>query len=76
MKNQLIVMDRTGDSRMDFTPDDTVAVAAAMEKFRELVGGKKYLATVPGENGEPGRIIREFDPTAREIILHAPLIGG
>lgn len=73
---ELIIMDRTGDTRVTFTPDDKAAVTTAMERFTELVGGRKYLATVPGENGGPGRIIREFDPTAEKIVLHAPFIGG
>jgi hypothetical protein len=73
---ELIVMDRTGDTRMTFTPDDCAAVAEATERFNDLVGVKKYLAVVPGAGGEAGRILRAFDPTAEKIILNPPFIGG
>lgn len=72
---ELIVMDRTGDSRTAFTPDDAASVATAMEKFAEMTG-KGYFATVPGDGGEPGRLIRAFDPAAEKIIMSPQLIGG
>lgn len=70
---ELIVMDRTGDSRTAFTADDSASVDAAMTRFAEMVG-KGYTAV--GEVNGQKAVIRAFDPDAEKIILYPQYIGG
>src|SRR5258705_8600669 len=59
-----IVMDRTGDSRHPFNPDDAHELAEAEQRFYELtkVGFTAAVRTGPGQVSQ----IRSFDPTAEE----------
>jgi hypothetical protein len=70
-----IVMDHHGDSRHLFEPADVRSLANAEARFKKLVG-KGYLAVAPGERGEPGRLLRNFDESANETIFVPPLKGG
>jgi hypothetical protein len=70
-----IVMDHRGDSRHLFEAADSRALADAEARFNELTG-KGYRAVVPGENGQPGRLVPGFDPSAKEIVFIPPLEGG
>ena len=70
-----IVMDRHGDSRHLFEPADVRSLANAEARFKKLVG-KGYLAVAPGERGEPGRLLRNFDECVDETIFVPPLKGG
>ena len=70
-----IVMDRHGDSRHLFEPADVQSVANAEARFKKLVR-KGYLAVAPGERGEPGRLLRNFDECVDETIFVPPLKGG
>ena len=73
---ELIVMDRTGDTRTSFVVDDKKAVKAAMTRFKELMG-KGYIAAQAGVNWERGQLIRKFNPRAEtDIIMYPPFIGG
>lgn len=72
---QIIVMDRTGDTRHDFNVSDPVEVTKAMERFNELMAQGKF-ASVPSGDGHSGRAIKEFDPTAEKIIFRPQYIGG
>jgi len=69
---QLIVMDRSGDTRINLT--DEIKVAEAMDRFQELVGGKKYVAVAENADGSK-EVTRTFDAN-RTITLHAPFVGG
>jgi len=69
-----IVMDRTGDTRHSFDAGDRAAVEQAEKRFMELTGAG-FIAAVrigPGQQ----RVIRNFDPTADETLLHPRLVGG
>lgn len=64
-------MDQTGDTRVEFKPDDAAEVEKAMQRFNELVA----LGYTAAKVTEPGKsaVIRPFDPTATEIdLLPAP----
>lgn len=69
------VLDRTGDTMTEVDTKNEAAVKAAMARFKELVKGG-HLAYAPGDNGSPGKQVKEFDPTITETIFRPQLIGG
>jgi hypothetical protein len=73
-----IVMDHTGDTRHEFSPTDTAAVALAEERFRELtgLGFTPYVKVPPNEQGHTSRLVRTFDPTAEETLFRPRVVGG
>ena len=69
------IMDHSGDSRMVFNVDNETEAKAAEEQFKELTEDG-YRPVVPGENGRPGTIVKELDPTAKETLFIPRLQGG
>jgi hypothetical protein len=69
-----IVMDTSGDTRHQFDPEDTSAVADAERRFRELTGVGFTAAKRTGIG--TSELIREFDPTAQETVFIPRLRGG
>ena len=69
-----IVMDHTGDSRHQFDPKDSNAVAKAEERFRVLTGAG-FIAAERTSAGE-SRLVKSFDPTAEEVLFFPRLVGG
>jgi hypothetical protein len=69
-----IVMDRTGDSRHHFDPNDAHEVAKAVRRFYDLTSGGFTAAARTG----PGQVsqIRSFDPDAEETVFFPRLVGG
>jgi hypothetical protein len=69
-----IVMDRTGDSRHLFDPNDVQELAKAEQRFYELtkVG---FTAAVRTGSGQVSQI-RSFDPNAEETVFFPRLVGG
>jgi hypothetical protein len=69
-----IVMDRTGDSRHRFDPNDAQELAKAEQRFYELtkVGFTAAVRTGPGQVFR----IRSFDPNAEETVFFPRLVGG
>jgi len=69
-----IVMDRTGDSRHPFDPNDAKDVAKAEQRFDKLtkVGFTAAVRTGPGQVSQ----IRSFDPSAEETLFFPRLVGG
>lgn len=73
---ELAVMDRTGDTKVVWDPDNEVEVANAKRTFDDL-RKKGFLAyTVNERDASKGTHITEFDPEAGKIILSPPIIGG
>jgi hypothetical protein len=72
---ELCVLDRTGDTRTIFDPDNPDEVEAARETFHKLKK-KGYIAYSVKKDGEKGEVLTEFDPRAGKIILAPPLRGG
>jgi hypothetical protein len=68
-------MDRTGDTRVMWDPNNGDEVTSARNQFNEL-RGKGYLAYKVTETAGKGDLIREFDPDAGKIILAPPMRGG
>jgi hypothetical protein len=69
-----IVMDRTGDTRHQYDPNDELALSKAEERFKELTG-QGFTAAVRTASGEAA-LQRTFDPTAEETLFFPRLIGG
>lgn len=69
-----IVMDATGDSRHEFDPADTAAVAEAERRFKELTGAGFTAAVRRGEGRS--ELIRSFDPAAEATVFFPRLQGG
>jgi hypothetical protein len=69
-----IVMDRSGDSRYRFDPNDTQELADAERRFRELTGAG-FTAAVRTGPGQVSRV-RSFDPSAEETVFFPRLVGG
>ena len=69
-----IVMDRSGDSRHVFNPDDAQDLVKAEQRFYELtkVGFTAAVRTGPGQVLQ----IRSFDPNAEETVFFPALVGG
>lgn len=70
-----IIMDRHGDTRHEFDPADATDISHAEERFRALTG-KGFRAVALGKAGEPGKLLRTFDPTAAETLFIPQLQGG
>jgi len=68
------VMDRTGDSRHLFNPEDARELARAEQRFYELTnhGFTAAVRTGPGEVS----LIRSFDPKAEETLFFPRFVGG
>jgi hypothetical protein len=69
-----IVMDRTGDSRHRFDPNNAKELASAQQRFHELTAAGFTAAVRTG----PGQIsrIRSFDPGVEETVFFPRLVGG
>jgi hypothetical protein len=76
MKNEIIVLDHTGDSNHIWDPENEVEVEAAKQLFDSLKK-KGYVAyKVEGKKGEKGEVMREWDPDAGRMIMAPPMRGG
>lgn len=71
----LAVLDRTGDTRLEWDPERRDEVDAARKMFAELKA-KRYLAYRCDADGNRGEVIREFDPEAERIVMTPQLVGG
>jgi hypothetical protein len=69
-----IVMDATGDTRHEFDPADTTALAEAELRFNALTGAGFTAAVRRGE--DRSELIRTFDPAADETVFFPRLKGG
>lgn len=72
----LVILDRDGDTRITWDPDNEDDVENAREVFNRLVTEKKYQAFSVVEGGEKGELVREFDPEAEKLIMSPALVGG
>ena len=75
MATETCVMDRTGDTRTIFDPNNPVEVEAARETFKTLKK-KGYIAYSVKKDGDKGEVMDEFDATAGKSILAPPMRGG
>lgn len=73
--NEMCVLDRTGDTKTIWDPNNEAEVEAASSQFKALKK-KGYLAyRVTGDGGK-GEVMTEFDRHAGKVILTPPVVGG
>jgi hypothetical protein len=68
------IMDQSGHSTETFDAD-VMSTEQAMKRFAELTG-KGYRAVSPGVAGQPGEIVKAFDPTQETVLFIPQLQGG
>jgi hypothetical protein len=73
---KLSIMDHTGHSTVDFDKADTVSSEAAMARFAELVGDRKYTAATRKAGEHDYKVVRSFADVEDETLLKPPLQGG
>lgn len=69
----LRILDETGDTQLNYDPDDKAAVRHVEERFEELMRRNFVAFDV---STQPGRLMRTFDPQAKEIIISHQFAGG
>ena len=69
-----IVMDKAGDTRHHFDPQNTSELLAAERRFNDLTcrGFTAAKRTLPGQTTK----LRTFDPTAKETLFFPRMVGG
>lgn len=74
-KHELFVMDRSGHRSTFRWGQSEAEISVAREAFNSYLsrGFTMYRLT---QDGEQGRIIREFDPTAPGILAVPRMVGG
>lgn len=69
------VMDHTGDTRIEWDPNDADEVKMAKAAFDKAKKGKMLIYKTR-RDGSRGEQIREFDPNAERIIATRQTVGG
>lgn len=72
--NKMRIQDKTGDTEMTWNPSDAASVKAVADVFDNLLS-EGHMGYITDNNGG-GEVIRTFDPTAEEIVVTVPLVGG
>ncbi len=72
---EMFSMDKTGDSKTIWDPENEDEVEAAKNSFDELTD-KGYSAFDVKAAGRKGARMNKFDPEAGKVIMVAPLQGG
>lgn len=73
MKNRITMLDRNGDTVVEFAPTDIQGVSQARELFA-LAMSRGYFASEMA--GQVGAVVKEFNPEARDTLLIAPVYAG
>lgn len=68
------IQDQTGDTEVIWDVTDPASTAKAEDIFAGLMA-KNHMAYKTDAKGG-GEVIKSFDPTADEIVVAVPLIGG
>lgn len=68
------IQDQTGDTELQWDVADKKSVIHAESIFAGLMA-KNHMAYKTDSKGG-GEVIKKFDPTANEIVVAVPLIGG
>jgi len=71
----LHILDRTGDTRVEWDQDNPAEVKMAKAAFK-TAQDKKMLIYRVDASGARGEIMRTFDPTAERIIAAPQTVGG
>lgn len=66
---------QAGDTKIIWDEDNRDEVAAAQDTFTKLVK-RGFKAFSVKANGEQGREVKEFDPSAEKLIMIPQMAGG
>lgn len=69
-----MIMDHTGHTEKVWDRADVVGEEDARKRFEDLTR-TGYAAVVPGPDGQPGSLIKAFDPEV-DVLFVPQLIGG
>jgi hypothetical protein len=71
------ILDETGDTTLEWTLDDTEALARAEKLFRKLIGERQMaFGRNVGTGVEEAERLYSFDPELEEILWVRPIQGG
>ena len=73
---EMSVMNRKGDTKTIWNPENKDEVKAAQAQFDDLVKKKKFAAFRVDSDGDKGERITRFDKDAGKIIFVPPMAGG
>ena len=73
--NAQVILDGSGDTRHVFDPLNSEEVDRAEERFHALTA-KGFKAVALGRDGQPGMLLRSFDPTVEQTLFIPQLQGG
>lgn len=73
--NRMTVLDRTGDTKVEWNPDNKDEVSAAEKQFKDLTK-KGYIAFRLYDDGKKGEVLSSFDKFAEKMVLIPPVVGG
>lgn len=71
----LSTLDHTGDTRIQWDPENPRQVEEARAKFREMQK-KGYAAFAVDKKNGKGQSLAEFDPMEERVIFIPPMVGG
>lgn len=74
--HQMHRLDNTGDSRIEWDPDEDNEVEAAEKMFKQNMKIDGMKAYEVGKDGKAGKEIKRFNPNAAKIILVPRIAGG
>lgn len=71
---EMRIMDPTGDTKIEWDPDNSDEVKAARSTF-DALKKKRFMAYAVRDGGK-GEVVSSFNPQERQYILAPPLVGG
>jgi hypothetical protein len=74
--SEMAIMDRSGDTKLIWDPDNADEVANAKRTFDDLLKKGFMAFKVEGRKGDKGEQIKTFDPKAEKLILTPAMAGG
>lgn len=75
IQHELAVMNRTGDTKTIWSPDNPVEVEVARDAFNKL-RSKGYSIFKVNKEGGAGKRMDTFDPQAGKLIAVPAIVGG
>ena len=70
----LNILDRSGHRSLAWSPALEAELAGARDEFSRMKSAG-YMAYAPDGSGG-GSVVKDFDPSQKEIVMTPPLVGG
>ena len=74
MNGKLIVLNESGDTVHDWDSEDPISLDIVRGVFSEKLSQGHLAYRMEGRGS--GVVVKEFDPSAEEIVLAPPMVGG